>query len=103
MFSGSLIFQNDYAIAILLSSVHNNASWVLTNIYAPCTPLGKRDFVNWFQGINMLDNVDWLIIGDFNLYRNPKDRNRLGANIGDILMFNEAISALGLVELPLKG
>lgn len=51
----------------------------------------------------MPDGVDWLLIGDFNLYRNPKDRNRQGAYISEMLMFNEAINALGLVELPLKG
>jgi hypothetical protein len=22
--------------------MHNNANWILTNIYAPCTPLGKK-------------------------------------------------------------
>jgi endonuclease/exonuclease/phosphatase family metal-dependent hydrolase len=64
--------------------------------------LGKKEFVQWFQGIQMPDGVDWLLVGDFNLYRNPEDRNRQGADFGDMLMFNEAISALGLVELPLK-
>lgn len=51
----------------------------------------------------MLDDVDWLVVGDLNLYRNPEDRNRPGADLGNMLLFNEAISDLGLVELPLKG
>lgn len=51
----------------------------------------------------MPDDVNWLLVGDFNLYRNPSDRNREGADYGDMLMFNEAISDLGLVELPLRG
>jgi len=103
IFSGSLVFQNEYASSVLLSSAHNNASWILTNIYAPCTPSGKKDFVEWFQNIQMPDNVYWLIVGDFNLYRNPSDRNKPGADYPDILMFNAAISALGLVEIPFKG
>lgn len=37
IFHGSLIFQNEYASSILLNSTHNNANWVITNIYAPCT------------------------------------------------------------------
>lgn len=45
MFSGSLIFQNDYACSVLFTSSHNNAMWVLTNVYAPCTPSGKRAFI----------------------------------------------------------
>lgn len=44
--SGTLIFQNLYASSVLFSSIHNNASWVLTNIYAPSIPQGKRDFID---------------------------------------------------------
>lgn len=51
----------------------------------------------------MLDSMDWLIVGDFILYRNPKDRNRAGADYNEMLLFNGAISVLGLTELPLKG
>jgi hypothetical protein len=51
----------------------------------------------------MPGHVDWLIVGDFNLYRSPEDRNRPGADFSEIFLFNEAISSLGLVELPLKG
>jgi exonuclease III len=103
MFSGNLIFQNDYATSVLLTSTHNSASWIISNIYAPCTPSGKRAFTQWFKNISMPTDVDWLIVGDFNLYRNPEDRNRTGADFTEMLLFNGAISALGLVELPLRG
>ena len=51
----------------------------------------------------MLDDTNWIIMGDFNLIRKPSDRNRPGGDVNDMLIFNEAISELGLVELPLKG
>ena len=51
----------------------------------------------------MPDTVNWLIVGDFNLYRNPDDRNKPGGDHLEMYLFNEDISALGLVELPLKG
>jgi hypothetical protein len=41
--------------------------WILTNIYAPCTPDGKKDFCEWFKDIQMPDDQEWLIVGDFNL------------------------------------
>jgi hypothetical protein len=47
-------------------------------------------------------DVDWLVVGDFNLIRNPSNRNRPGGNLQDMFMFNEAISAQGWVELPLR-
>jgi len=62
LFSGSLIFQNNFATSVLFASIHNDSTWILTNIYAPCTRAGKRDFINWFQNIQMPDIVDWLIV-----------------------------------------
>lgn len=59
--------------------------------------------MHWFENIQMLDDLDWLITGDFNLYRKPEDRNKVGGNVGDMLLFNNAISALGLVVIPLHG
>ena len=68
-FQGHLVFQNAYALSIEFSSLHNGAQWLLTNVYAPCTPVGKREFLSWFSEIQMPENVDWLIVGDFNLCR----------------------------------
>jgi hypothetical protein len=51
----------------------------------------------------MPNDTDWLIMGDFNFIRNPNDRNKPGGNITEMLQFNEAISNLGLVEIPFKG
>jgi hypothetical protein len=100
--SGTLIFQNAYVVLIEFTSLHTNVTWILTNIYAPCTSQGKREFLSWFKQIQMPDHVDWLLVGDFSLYRTA-DRNREGVDHAEIYLFNEAISALGLIELPLKG
>jgi hypothetical protein len=78
IFEGELIFQNSYAISINFTSKHNCDTWVLTTVYAPCTPEGKRDFLEWFQNIQMPNDIDWLVIGDFNLIRRPEDRNKEG-------------------------
>jgi hypothetical protein len=43
------------------------------------------------------------VLGDFNFIREPSNRNKPGGDVNDMLLFNEAISNLGLVELPLKG
>jgi len=59
----------------------NNETWLLTIVYSPCTPHGKREFLDWFTEIEMPEDVDWLIVGDFNLLRKPMDRNREGADL----------------------
>jgi endonuclease/exonuclease/phosphatase family metal-dependent hydrolase len=49
----------------------------------------------------MVEEVDWLIVGDFNLIRSPDNRNKPGGDINDMLLFNEVISCQSWVEIPL--
>jgi hypothetical protein len=65
LFSGAKIFKNDYCLSVEFSSKFNSESWVLSNIYAPCTATGKREFLLWFKNIQMLDHINWLIVADF--------------------------------------
>jgi hypothetical protein len=39
---------------------------------------GKQKFLNWFHIIEMAEDADWLVVGDFNLMRKPDDRNKPG-------------------------
>lgn len=73
-FLGQLVFSNNFAIFVELTSKLNNVSWLLTTVYAPCIPNGKRESLNWLETFKMPLEIDWLIIGDFNLIRRPKDR-----------------------------
>jgi exonuclease III len=75
-FLGNPVFTNAYAISIEFTSKLSNDTWILTTVYAPCTHTGKREFLEWFGGIQMPDDVHWLITGDFNLIRKPEDRNK---------------------------
>lgn len=61
------------------------------------------EFIQWLHEIEMPDDTDWLLMGDFNLITSQEDRNRPGGNVNEMFAFNEVISQLGLVELPLKG
>jgi exonuclease III len=99
--AGNVIFQNEYAQSVEFFSNLSACSWIITNIYAPCTPQGEIDFLNWLYNITMPSNKLWLIVGDFNLIRWQDDRNKSGGNINLMLKFNEAISTLDLVEIPL--
>lgn len=47
--------------------------------------------------------MDWTILGDIYYIRYLDNRNKEGGNFQEMLQFNEAISNLGLVEIPLKG
>ena len=49
------------------------------------------------------DFDDWIIAGDFNLIRQPENRNKPGRELSKMNMFNELISDLDLVEIPFSG
>jgi exonuclease III len=72
-FVGRVIFQNEFAMNIEFSSVHSGATWVLTNIYALCSSEGRQNFLSWLNDIDMSDDCDWLLVGDFNLIQRPSD------------------------------
>lgn len=69
----------------------------------PCQQDRRLEFLNWFQNFHIEHDINWLVLGDFNYVTYPRNRSRDGGNINDMLLFDEAISRLALVEIPLKG
>jgi hypothetical protein len=61
------MFQNSFAITVRLVAKHNRDSWLLTNVYGPCTHDGKREFMHWLKHYNISEDEKWLLVGDFNL------------------------------------
>jgi hypothetical protein len=59
--------------------------------------------MNWLYNLTIEDEDLWLFMRDFNFYKSDENRNRLGGNFNDSLVFNDIISHLGLIELPIKG
>jgi len=45
MFSRQMVFNNEYALIVELTSKLNNESWLLTIVYAPCTSTGKEPYI----------------------------------------------------------
>jgi hypothetical protein len=100
---GGLAFQNEYCQSVKFYSKLTGQKWTLTNNYAPCTSEGKVSFINWFRNIAILDEHMWLVLGDFNLIRRTENRNMPGGDVNMMHAFNEAISTLGVIEIPLSG
>jgi exonuclease III len=103
LFTGEFAFSNEFSISVKLTCNLSNDSWILTNIYVPCQPERRANFINWFANIDVPNETDWIIMGDFNFISQPSDRNKPHGDVNDMLIFNEAISNLGLIELPMKG
>lgn len=54
------------------------------------------------MNLEIEEEGDCMIIRYFNLCRSMEDRNKEGGKFQDTLIFNEMISHLELVEIPLK-
>lgn len=72
-------------------------------MYGPGTSEGKIEFTSWIKSLDIPTEENWIIMGDFNLYIYPKNRNREGADINDMFLFNSTISYMGCSDIPLQG
>jgi hypothetical protein len=103
LFTGTILLHESFGLVIHFQSTLSEENFTLVNIYGPCDGIPRENFIAWLFHLDIPDDALWLLVGDFNFYRYSDNRNRPGANITDMNTFNEVISYLGLVELPIKG
>ena len=75
VFDGTVLVQDYCGLVITFRSLHSQDSFVLANIYGPCTCSGREDFIVWLCHLEIDDNNMWLLVGDFNFYRSVENRN----------------------------
>jgi hypothetical protein len=103
MFCGHVLMEESFGIVVEFTSQLSADVFRIINVYGPCDGVARENFVAWLFSLDISDDSLWLILGDFNLYLFVENRNSDGANMTDIATFNEIISYLGLIELPIKG
>jgi hypothetical protein len=103
IFAASTVCITRSAVIINFSSKHSAESWTLVSIYGPCNDLDRSLFVQWLFDLQIPDNENWILLGDFNFYRSIDNRNMAGGDMNNMIIFNNIINNLGLLELPLKG
>lgn len=84
-FQGQKVFENKFSLSIQFTSVYTEETWFLTNIYGPCLAEEKLEFLNWLNNIQTPDDVNWLMLVDFNYVRYPENRNKDGANFQEMV------------------
>jgi exonuclease III len=103
LFTGIVTSQNSYQITIDFTCNLSGVKWTLTNVYGPAHNENRGEFLNWLCNIDTTYLKYWLIMGDFNLIKDPLGRSRPGGNYNNMMNFSSAIQALDLEEIPLKG
>ncbi|XP_073351707.1 uncharacterized protein [Aegilops tauschii subsp. strangulata] len=77
------------------------APFAVTNVYAPCTPERRPEFLAEIRTIARTCVLPWILVGDFNLARCPDEKNSPNFDAGAAAAFNLAIEDLSLQDLPL--
>lgn len=103
LFTGQIIQHESFGLVVRFTYKLTLDQFTLVSVYGPCDGIARQNFVAWLFSLDFAIDDLWLIIGDFNFYRYSDSRNKPGANLSDIETFNEVISYLGLIELPIKG
>lgn len=103
IFTGTVVLSEFFAHIINFKATQSVDTWNLVNIYGPCQGDDRITYTNWLFDLDIPDDENWLLLGDFNYIRSPSDRNKPGGDCNDMLKFNEFIREQCLVELPIKG
>ena len=103
VFSGDVIQANAYCVTVKFINRLDNSCFFLSNIYGPSHASGKLAFITRQLNLDTTSFEDWLLVGDFNLYRSVEDRNRVGGDARDMQKFNDLIFDLELVDIPFSG
>ncbi|XP_042944788.1 uncharacterized protein LOC122278670 [Carya illinoinensis] len=88
---------------ITVKMVENSKTILMTIVYAKCYYQDRRRLWRDLEVTN-LQNVPWIVVGDFNIIRNDSERRggrpRISVAIKD---FNNSIDICGLMEMKFSG
>lgn len=90
-FDGSVVQTNMYAVTCNFTRLSDSKSFLLSNIYDPSRSQEKMAFVTWLMNLDISLFDNWLLAGDFNLYRSQEDRSKPGGNPTEMAIFSIVI------------
>lgn len=96
-----VVLERDYTVTTSFLLNADGSPLSVTNVYAPSDHRRKSAFLAELSSIATSLDGPWMIIGDFNMTRVPTVKNNHNFNFVEAGMFNDMISAAGLMEIPL--
>jgi len=81
----------------------DNVSWTLTGVYGPQEDRDKLSFLDEIKGLRQIVQVEWLIVGDFNLIYKAEDKSNDRLNRRLMSDFRQTIDEAQLMEIDLRG
>jgi hypothetical protein len=93
--------KDRFSLTTTLSSTLCDLVFAVTNVYAPADHSLSPLFLAELEVLGPLFPLPWLIVGNFNLIRDPSDKNNANFDLNLASAFNDSIRTLALFELPL--
>jgi exonuclease III len=97
IFDGTVVHSNGYYVTMKFVNKLDRTAFHLSNVYGPSQAEAKMGFITWLLNTDSDDLDDWIIAGDFILYRSIDDRkNQVETSMKCSYL---TISSLLLIEL----
>jgi hypothetical protein len=93
--------QSKHHITMVFVCKSSGTTWFVTDIYGPAH--SRNELITWLADLDSSSMQYWMIMDNFNLIREPDDRNRRGGDTNNMLIFKILIPSHDLEEIPLKG
>lgn len=94
-------WSTKHAVTVILKHLATGSVIVVTNAYGPTDDTLKQQFIHELRYMASLVSNPWLLVGDFNLIRWMVDRSTGSRNFDLMDRFNEFISEVGIIDIPL--
>jgi exonuclease III len=92
-----------FSVCVTFQIVNGDQNLIFTGVYGPSTTILKDDFFGELLDIKPVQNIPWVLCGDFNVTLAPDERNTTSQNWRGMFNFADLINNLDLIDLPLNG
>ena len=92
-----------FTVSARLKASVENSEWWVTVVYGPQGDNQKLEFLRELRAISTIVSDKWLLIGDFNLILDARDKSNSNLNRRLMSVFRDAVQDLELRELNLRG
>lgn len=93
----------EHTVTALIESTMCELNWWITVVYGPQGDQDKIDFLQELKGVQEHTGTRWLLIGDFNLILQARDKSNNNLNRRLMGAFRSLVNDLDLKEINLRG
>ncbi|KAK1309215.1 hypothetical protein QJS10_CPA09g00935 [Acorus calamus] len=92
----------NFSISLLMEDTRTHWRWIWTGVYGPNADDRREEMWQELSDVKSEWNHPWCLMGDFNITRFTKDRNREGVITRHMARFSEWVADEGLSDVPLS-